>query len=427
MSKDKDKSKDKRYLTMRSSVKTLSIKCYNDQIPTGWADVQERIRNIDPSKWQVIAIKHDRDYLGDSFWTPSIEKEHYHIIVRIVSGVTKVSTILNALGIKYRKGLDDTLWSKHGVETIAKFSHMAAYLTHETEQAQLDGKEVYELTELVSNLTIDEIKQVRDGYVRVTKSTGKVSMEDMSTLDEQAWQIGYDLKDFSSWYQSLPFAVRCNHKMSTVQRRYNLGVHDRAIRREKRIRLCVFIQGKPNTGKTYSTLEALEGKRILSIGGGGTGQFDTLEASTEAIILDDDVCKNLLNMTDNYICQAYRRNNNNPYWCGQYFIVTSNHSFREWVEKCGIKTQVYNRLTKTYKDTEEYSAIRSRFYICEIQEGTAGRQLLCTQHSTRGELEVQAERYDMYKDFRDKFNKSLSKYNPSPGAIDYSDINDYII
>ena len=38
------KEKQKRMLTMRSSVKTLAIKCYEEQMPDGWEAVKERIK-----------------------------------------------------------------------------------------------------------------------------------------------------------------------------------------------------------------------------------------------------------------------------------------------------------------------------------------------------------------------------------------------
>lgn len=40
------KEKQKRMLTMRSSVKTLAIKCYEEQMPDGWEAVKERIKKI---------------------------------------------------------------------------------------------------------------------------------------------------------------------------------------------------------------------------------------------------------------------------------------------------------------------------------------------------------------------------------------------
>lgn len=136
----------KKNLVMRSTVSTLSIKCYEEQMVDGWEKTQEAIKSIDKTKYHVLAIKHDRDPQTDDIWESCFEKPHYHIIVRLLNkNRSKVQTILNMLHITYRRELDNNLWKNHGVETIRKFPNMAVYLTHDTEEAILDGKEHYEL------------------------------------------------------------------------------------------------------------------------------------------------------------------------------------------------------------------------------------------------------------------------------------------
>lgn len=419
MGKGKDKKK-KINLTMRSMVRTLSLKFYDEQMPDGWGQVKVIIRGIG-KEYQVIAIRHDRDTNKDDIWKPSIEKPHYHIIVRVIGkNPVHVSTILNMLNIEYRPDVDETLWNEHGVETVKNFGAMAMYLTHDTEQAQLDGKEKYELEELVSNLSMDEIKQVREGYIRVSASNKKVSMEELSKLDEEAYKMGYDLKDFDEWYRSLPFQIRSNAKMKTIRESYNMGASERAELKENLNRLCVFIEGESNTGKTYATIHALDGKRILPVGGGGTGKFDELSTGHDALVIDDDSSPRLLNMCDNYICQAYRRGRNNPWWCGRYFIVTSNLSFREWVEECGIKTTQYKHGIES--ESSHYRAIKTRFYVCHIENIGGINQLVCDSSSTRGTSSARIERKEMFKQFRDKFNTIMAEYVPESEAIDDSDI-----
>lgn len=70
------------------------------------------------------------------------------------------------------------------------------------------------------------------------------------------------------------------------------------------LRLCVFIYGEPNSGKTCASEKALSGKRYLTVKGSSTGKFDNLRVDHRSIIIADDVCPNLLNMTDNYIRRA---------------------------------------------------------------------------------------------------------------------------
>lgn len=423
------KKVDKKTLTMRSTVKTLSIKCYDEQLALGWEHVQDLIKKI-PKENHVIAIKHDKDYNLDNIWLPSTEKPHYHIIWRTTQKTPwHVSTVLNTLGIYYRPDIDDTLWRNHGVETIRDFGSMAMYLTHETEQAELDGKTWYPIEELVSNLTLDEIKQVREGYKRLSEQCKKVSIDELSELDELAYQMGYELKDFRLWYKSLPFTIRTNIKMRTIQESYNFGVEDRVELDGEVNRLSVFIHGGNNMGKTHAAKQALKGKKTLKLNGGGTGKFDKLTPTTEAIIIDDYTSPNLLNMADNYMCQAYRRTSNNPYWCGRYFIVTSNLTFRQWLEKCGIETTTgeYDPVTHIEKDSEHFRAMCSRFYICHIEEIDGINRLICTSPSTRGTEEQQLERMDMYIEFRDKFNQSMAEFVPPAKKLDHSKLNDYKI
>ena len=322
-------------------------------------------------------------------------------------------------GVEFRHPEDDTLWEEHGVETVDNFAHMAMYLTHDTEQAIQDGKTRYELKEIVSNLDPEEIKQIREGYIRVSTQTGKVGNREMAQLDTLAYELGQKLEDFSKWYGNLDFMTRSHAKMRTVRESYYRGVQDRVNMNGEVNRLCIFIQGEPNVGKTYATEKALKGKQVLKIGGGGTGKFDRLLPSHDAIIVDDDTVENLLNMTDNYMCQAYKRQKDNPYWCGEYFIVTSNLSFEEWVEQCRITTQEYGI------ETAQYRAIKSRFYICHIgeTEDKKTRVLMCTSPSTRGSKEDQKARLAKYIEFRKKVNESLASYTPQVGEVDYSELN----
>lgn len=412
-------------LTLESNVKTLAIKIYDEQLPQGWDATKEKIIKCDKSKYHILAIKHDKDYTRDDFFKPSIEKPHYHIIIRILSknGV-HVRTLLNMLEIKFRPE-DTTLIANHGLETVGDFAKYACYLTHDTEKAIKDGKEHYDEAEIVSNLNSDEIKQVKEGYSRLSSADKKASLDDMIALDNEAKKIGHELKDFDEWYDSLPLIVRANAKMKQIKESYLRGVAQRVEENDSLTRLCVFINGGANAGKTYNTIQALKAMgltRILTVGGGGSGKFDNLKPSTEAIVVDDDVMPNLLNMTDNKMCQAYKRNQSNPWWCGTLVIVTSNLSFEEWLEKCKIHTQkIKNGMT--FK-TEHCKAMHSRFYECELHE-IDGYKLVCTSPSRRGSKEEQLIRKDMYLRFRNEFNKSIENYKPSDNKITYDDINDY--
>lgn len=396
-------------LSIGQKVYSLAVKCYAEQLLRGEAFLYSSICNTLPADFQVLAIKHDRDAYSDGIWKVATEKPHYHIIVRCTDHKkrVRVGTVMRCLGIYFRPGVDDVLWINHGVETIGSFAGYATYLTHETDDAIRDGKELYDISEIVSNLSPEGIKQVREGYVRVSEQR-KVTLDELIKLDKEAYQRGYDLQSFDSWYGSLPFNVRSNAKMKTVQESYYRGVRVRVEEQPEVLRLCVFIEGEHNTGKTYAARAALEGKRVLTIEGGGSGKFDKLSADHDAILVSDDVVPNLLNLTDNYICQAYRRQRDNPAWTGQYFIVTSNLTFDEWLAECGITKR------------EHIQAMRSRFFICALKhDKTHVTSLSLSQASERGSIEEQKKRLEMFGEFRQKFNETIAQYKPCAESIDY--------
>ena len=395
-------------LHLDSKVNALAIKCYDEQLVKDWDYTVELIRNIDKTDYYVEGICHDRDTYAEagSFWKSAYEKRHYHILFKCKNSKGKKSRIrvrqvMEMLGIAFRQQIDDELWRHHGVETIRQsFAGYSLYLTHDTHEAIADGKEQYDLDEVKSNLTMEELEQIRDGYIRLADPDKKVTVKDMEELDIIAYNLGKDLKDFSSWYDSLDFKYRSHSKITTVIESYSRGVKNRIKEDKGVLRLCVFVQGQPNTGKTYAALHALDGKRIHTVEGGGTGKFDALRADHEAIIISDDTCPNLLNMSDNYICMAYRRGSNNPAWAGNYFIVTSNMDFVDWVRDCGVKKQ------------DHIDALKSRFFICEIEKKDDEKPLRLLSASTRGTEEERSKRMDMFMEFQNKYNSIMSAYVP---------------
>ena len=413
---NKGSKRQHKMLSIHSKVNAFAIKFYDEQLPYGWQITSDAIKSFDKEKVIVMAIRHDRDEQADGIWAVALEKPHYHVIFKLRDNKKKerISTVLSKLQIYYRPQLDDSLIENHGIESIGSFTGYALYLTHETKDAIADNKEIYELSEIVSNLNEDEIKHVRDGFIRFSDIGKKVAISKLEELDKNAFELGYKLKNFSEWYNSLPFAVRSHSKMKTIEESYSRGVQVRMEEGTEITRLCVYIQGSPNTGKTYAVKQALMGKQTLMVSGGGTGKFDRLRPDHEAIIIDDDICPNLLNITDNYICRVYRRNSGNPVWAGSYFIVTSNLTFDEWLETCGIKSAVHK------------NALATRFYICTVEQENGVSRLALAQPSTRGSIEEQTQRADSFVKFQAIFNQTISQYSPSVTMVDYDTIIDPI-
>lgn len=395
-----------KYIQEHEGLYYIDEDAYNRHVEHLITSLSERVRGIPSDVMQVEMILHDRDYNHDDFWAPSNEKPHIHLIGRVVidpnnqnRNKKKLSWILKKLGITYRKGTDDSLVQEHGVESCRDFSEYSVYLWHGTEKAISEGKTPYDPDDVVSNLSGVELQQIRDGYSRIVTSGKRVSPKDLEALDDAAYRLGVELGDFEAFWGSQPFKIRSHSRARTIRESYSRGVTDRINdpSRNSTIRLCVYIQGMPNTGKTYAAIQALKGFRILQIGAGRTGKFDRLQASTQALLIDDSDVDGLLQISDNYFCSLYRRNSDNPWWCGQYVIVTSNKEFDTWLTSCGVCAS-------------QTEAVKSRFYICKMN-GNGSLELV--SESTRGVPDEVNKRHEMFEEFRKKFESSTRAYYES--------------
>lgn len=449
--KGRPKKNETHIVGMYSQVNTLALKFYDEQLPgvnsvynsagllvqhdpTATPNFIAAIKGTDPKSIQVLAIPHNRDEVTDGIWAVSKVKRHWHVLVRLVdqNKRIRVQQILAGLGIVYRQGLDDELWKEHGVETIGNFPGYVMYLTHETADAIRDAKTKYDVSEIISNLTPEEIQQVRDGYIRVSEKR-KLTQEDLIALDREAYDRGYALKTLDDWFSDQPFNVRSAAKIKVITEHYYHGVEARIKEHVEVNRVCIYIQGEPNKGKTYAAEHALleMGLNVYHVQGGGTGKFDNLTAAHEAILIDDDTCPNLLNMTDGYICQAYRRGRDNPPWTGRLFVVTSNLPFCDWLDASGmhifkrdkngdVMRDAYGNPVLTDRGKAHASAMRSRFFLMHIETDEGVSQLIMDgrQEAMRGSIERQQAKVDTAADFRAKFNTIIRGYRPDQSTPD---------
>ena len=408
-------------LTMESKVPDLFIKIYEEQLPDGLDKFLEGVKVIDKTDYWVLTIIHDRDLDGDEVFEPACNKRHIHIII-VKKGKDKygraerrkVSTMLALLGVVFRPELDELIWRERGVERIKTLEQAVAYLTHETPECDVKGKELYDRDDIVSNLEPDEIDQLRDGYVRISHSKHKATIDEQIEFADEAYKCGLSgAKSFEEFELGLPFVLQKGSVYQLYRKRYQQGVERRMEDRTDILRLSVFIKGEANQGKTYAAKHAFDelGLRVLKIGDGGkTGKFDSLTDAHDVLILDDAICHDLLGVADNNAVKAYRRNGENPYWCGEYFIVTSNPSFEDWAKRCGVDDYTMN-------------AAKSRFYICEIVEQGDGRKFLHVPAdciSKRGTPDEQEIRRDRFIEFRKRFEKIINEYRPDAREVDYS-------
>lgn len=443
--KGKKNERSPRCLKPHARTRGMAAKFYEEQLPFGVDYLISRVRTYDKDKFRVLLFMHNQDENEDGdLWVKSCEKMHFHMLVEgVPCGKDKkkrqftVNAILRDLGVVFRPGIDDKLWENRGVETLNDFSGYALYATHETPKAKQNGlKFEYDLETMwanglyspkdstflktcegimVSNLTLEEVKEVREGYTRLNLHK-RVTFEDLEGLDKELFELGKAYGDIDTYIDNLPFSVRSHCKMRTLKESYDRGLSRRLeedlANNKNLLRLCVFVQGQTGTGKTYGALKALSDKRVLTVGGQKTGKFDNLKPSTQAIVIDDDTLPNALQMSDDYPCRAYRRNSNNPVWCGDYLIITSNLTFDEWLKSCGFSNPTHLK------------AMHERFFICHIESVLNKNALWCDEIVKRGTAEKVQMLVDKFTDFQEKYNESLASYRPaSSSVIDKTKLN----
>ena len=212
----KKEHKNKGGLTMSSKVADLNLKFYEEQIEGTLEDFKARVEAVPRDEYWVLAIVHDRDQVADEIFVESFKKLHIHTLT-LKRGKDKdgraerrkVSTFLNLLGVNFREGVDDAIWENRGVERIKNLGAAVAYLTHETPEAEASGKEIYDRCEIFSNLTPEEIDQLREGYVSISHSKHKVNIDEQIALADDAFKVGYTgAKSWDEFEASLPFVLQ---------------------------------------------------------------------------------------------------------------------------------------------------------------------------------------------------------------------------
>ena len=422
--KGKIKGKNKSNLTMASTVPTLAIKVYMEQVEGGIEALKGRVFAIETKEYWIWGIVHDKDLNADEIFEPAFKKPHVHVwVVRKATKKgniidrRKVSTILNMLGIKFRPGLDDELWRNRGVEPIKNIPDCVAYATHETKQCELEGKEVYDRDEIFSNLSKDELDQIREGYTRISAVAQKADLKTQAELAELAYKIGYTgEQDWKEFEKGLPTMLQRGSAYLWLRRKYAEGMAQRFEENRSLVRLSIFIQGPQNVGKTTGARKAIEamGLSCYEVSDGGkTGRWDRLTPAHDALLVDDTTINDVLGMADNKVIEVYRRNGENPYFCGRLFVVCSNINFEDWLKACNVQDR-------------QKEAARSRFYLCRVIEENGEPRLVVDEHSARGTTAEQAKRMEMFLQFAKPMESSMREYKAiKKEKVDYSPLDAY--
>ena len=384
---------------LSKNIKTVQVTFYDEQLSIDYRELYNRVINTSLDDAEVVLIEHDMN-----------GKKHYHLGCRLLGQSQKngrhVKTILNNYGIVFRSPEDDNLLANNAIKSINDFSGYISYLIHKTDAARETGKTEYKITDIVSNLSFEQLYNYLEGYTSKNSSKKRIYEE----LDRRAYEYGYAFKDFDELIVAQPFEVRKNTVIRVIKETYERGVQKRIDENISIVRTCIFIRGQKDIGKTYGANEALIKmgyKNILRPSGGRSGMFDNMKPTTEAIVIDDDKLEDALNICDNRICTVYRRNKNNPVFAGDMVIVTSNLSFGDWMAK------------GRYNESEQ-DALRNRFYITEVNKDG---KLFCYKPADRGTSEQQEIRYKKYMEFKKYFEAEIQSYRQMD-KIDYSHIND---
>lgn len=362
-------------------------------------------RDTKKRHWEIEAICHDRDYKADpdDMSLPSVVKPHFHLILRDANGNRfTVKTILKALNLFYDPKKDSKLFYEQGCTTVKNFSSYSMYLTHETDQAQIDGKEVYDISEVITNMTLKELQDIRAGYSRV-QAKSKLTEEDWNNLADYVAKLGDKMGDFEAWAnQSLSFVQRTSKKFKDLQVLYNQHLLEAVEKSPDLVRCCILISGKQNDGKSWTTRHALQDMgEIVYNARSSTGKYDGLSSRATAMIFDDRKMTDALNVSDNRATVLHSRGTGNDKpWLGKYVVITTNLSPDDF-----YKGQVM--------DLTQVPAIKSRFYTTSLLYDASGRaRLALIKPSTRGTKEDIAKRNELYKNFADHFNKLIKDYTP---------------
>lgn len=434
--KSKKKSK-KVAVTFGSEPRTLALKFYPEQLLDEKSRIQfmkcddvtkqrwidqltkaflQQIKQFHYLDFQVAVISHDSDKVkaADDPFAISIEKAHFHLIIRRLSKKRfRVNRIIQLLGLHYIKddNFDDTsMWNNGGAEIIRDFASYFLYLSHETNQAIVDGKHKYDRSEVISNF--DET--TREALWQAGLRNQKKSKLDWDELNDIAYNMGLNLKDFDPWVKAnLTVTDQANKNFRVVSKSYQQGLSEGVAKIGHITRCSILLHGEGNLGKSYTALESLKALHLnVYRASKGSGKYDNLSTSTDAMIFDDVAVSDARNVFDNLAVTLHRRNSNDRAWLGSYAVVTTNDDPETFCRRmAGVNStdelfDVNDPYTRSKIDA--INAIKQRLYICTIKNN----KLIVESATTRGSRADQAEHDKLFKKFAEKFNAILKNYKP---------------
>lgn len=363
---------------------SIAVKCYEEQLTAGEEGLITAIKAIPANDVHIVAIKHDK----------SIGKAHWHIILRkhIKGQRMYVASTLRRLSIVFREGQDDKLWENHGVESVGHFNSYATYLLHQTDEAKKAGKEPYDKTDFITNLSSNDIDMILAGY-----SIRKKEKVDANSYNDLARDAGYNLRNYDEFVDSLGIINMPAAMENNIRNCYLSGVSKKAREHEYIRRFFVQIRLediKNADAYMYAAENALSDKKTIARRIERDLSFapDT-EAMVSLLVRKEDDKQNALSvLADDYIGE-FGTSRNKQIWAGDTFIVI----------------------------TDEVLERREKFFQCKVKKGV----LNCTSAPQNLSSDDAAMLTKIYKAFKSRFDDAYSQYTKehSGTPIDLADLN----
>lgn len=382
--------------------------------------VKEVVTSYD-NDFIVLGIIHDKDFSTEIFYTDEPEKLHFHVLfVRQDHRRFRVKQIFDSLGIA-RNEADNKLFSSFGAETIGSLVDYSMYLTHDTEQAMRDGKHQYSISEIFKNISDADLKALRSMY-KSPQLRDKMKVRDWDIAAKKARELGENCGDFDKWSNSnFHITQRASRVFSEVHSEYERGlIH--GIQNIEIPRVNIVITGAKNLGKSYAVKYALKklGLENVLTCPAGSGKYDGVTPATQALVFDDVLPSQALNVMNDGGVILHRRNSGDRPWLGGFTTTTTNYSFDRFCEKClGIrrKYQFENGSGTTdytgfvsIDDRERRDALASRIYAFSVVVDNKGVHLKCLHKCERGSSAVLEQKNKLVAKFVEYVEESMNAY-----------------
>ena len=360
---------------------------------------------------KIHGILHYADTLNDDFFNPSVEKPHVHLLLVFKKRVRfrALLSLLQQVGFVVRDEDKTLLECSVHFPDLRKKEHIRflVYHTHETDDAQSEGKYQYERSECTTNYTKSELEKIYDEYfTQLSKNT-----TNKFDIILKCRELGSHGRDWLPYFEGLPLSLRVNSKLKQqCEQEYNSGINEFLSTASATAlnRCCIFIWGAPSAGKTYNSKVAIQNLNLKShvIDGGGTGKLDELRPYHQAMIVSDSsLGDDVLAVADNTVSRLYRRNSDNCIWMGKYLVVTYNHPLDEYI--------------KRFYPLADKQAIHNRFFVCFAQFDDKLKRFQlrvdekhAERYGLRGTQEDIEEKIYMLRAFVSQYNASSLNYIP---------------